>query len=111
MVITHWPALVDLYLRVDVVHFGMHVLWVASGLLFWMPVLSPIPEYRRLVEPLQMGYLFLSSIIPTVPASFLTWAEQPLYDLYTEAPRLWGLTAIQDEIGRASCRERVCQDV
>src|SRR3546814_19701838 len=43
-----------------------------------------------------MGYLFLSSIIPTVPASFLTWAEQPLYDLYTEAPRLWGLTAIQD---------------
>src|SRR3546814_20452527 len=95
MVITHWPALVDLYLRVDVVHFGMHVLWVASGLLFWMPVLSPIPEYRRLVEPLQMGYLFLSSIIPTVPASFLTWAEQPLYDLY--------------KIGRASWRERVCQ--
>src|SRR3546814_18242463 len=90
MVITHWPALVDLYLRVDVVHFGMHVLWVASGLLFWMPVLSPIPEYQRLVEPLQMGYLFLSSIIPTVPASFLTWAEQPLYDLYRSEERRVG---------------------
>src|SRR3546814_16200477 len=102
MVITHWPALVDLYLRVDVVHFGMHVLWVASGLLFWMPVLSPIPEYRRLVEPLQMGYLFLSSIIPPVPASFLTWAAQTLSDLYTEAPAHWVPTALHDVQARES---------
>src|SRR3546814_16561432 len=49
MVITHWPALVALYLRVDVVHFGMHVLWVASGLLLWMPVVGPIPEDRKSV--------------------------------------------------------------
>lgn len=96
LVVSHWPVLVDLYLRFAVVHLGMHVLWVSTGLLFWLPVLSPIPEYRRLNPPLQMGYLFLSSVIPTVPASFLTWAEQPLYDRYTDAPRLWGVSAIQD---------------
>lgn len=96
LVITHWPLLVDLYARIDAVHFGMHVLWVGTGLLFWLPVLSPIPEYRRLPEPVQMGYLFLSSVLPTVPASFLTWAESPFYDAYTNAPRLWGITAVQD---------------
>ncbi len=96
LVVSHWPVLNDLYVRIDAVHFGMHVLWVGTGLLFWVPILSPIPEYRRLPEPLQMAYLFLSSVIPTVPASFLTWAESPIYAAYAEAPRLWGLSAIED---------------
>ena len=96
LVVSHWPVLVDLYVRIDAVHFGLHVLWVGTGLLFWLPVLSPIPEYRRLSEPLQMGYLLLSTVIPTVPASFLTFAQHPLYDAYAQAPRLWGVTAIDD---------------
>ncbi|HXH56206.1 cytochrome c oxidase assembly protein [Iamia sp.] len=90
LVVSHWPELVEVYVTNDVAHFGMHVLWVGSGLLFWLPVLSPIPEYPRLSEPLQMGYLFLSSVIPTSPASFLTWADGPFYDVYANSPRLWG---------------------
>ena len=96
LVLSHWPVIVGLYTRVQIVHFGMHVVWVATGLLFWLPVLSPIPEYQRLNEPLQMGYLFLSSVLPTVPASFLTFAERPFYDAYAEAPRLWGITPVHD---------------
>lgn len=96
LVVSHWPVLIEIYVTNDVVHFAMHVLWVGSGLLFWMPILSPIPEYPRLSEPLQMGYLFLSSVIPTFPASFLTWADGPFYDVYAEAPRLWGISAITD---------------
>lgn len=97
LVLSHWPALVDVYLRVDAVHFGMHVLWVTAALIFWMPILNRAPDrFAKLGPPLQMGYLFLSSIIPTVPASFLTWAETPLFDEYTRAPRLWGVTPVQD---------------
>lgn len=97
LVLSHWPGLVDVYLRNDPVHFGMHALWVTAALLFWMPILSPCPErYPRLSPPLQMVYLFLSSVIPTLPASFLTWAETPFYPAYERAPRLWGISAIQD---------------
>lgn len=96
LVVSHWPALVEMYVTNDAAHFGMHVLWVGSGLLVWLPVLSPIPEYPRLSEPLQMGYLFLSSVIPTSPASFLTWADGPFYDVYANAPRLRGISAITD---------------
>lgn len=97
LVLSHWPGLVDLYLRNDPVHFGMHVLWVTAALVFWMPILSPCPDrYPRLSPPLQMVYLFLSSVIPTLPASFLTWAETPFYPAYERAPRLWGISAIQD---------------
>ena len=97
LVLSHWPRLVDFYLRSDPVHFGMHVLWVAAALVFWMPVLSPCPDrFPRLSPPMQMVYLFLSSVIPTFPASFLTWAETPFYPAYAEAPRLWGITPIED---------------
>ena len=96
LVVSHWPVLVDLYARIDAVHFGMHVLWVGAGLLFWLPVLSPISDYSRLPEPLQMGYLFLSSVLPTIPASFLTFSQRSFYSFYADAPRLWGITAVQD---------------
>ncbi|MDE0805429.1 MAG: cytochrome c oxidase assembly protein [Acidimicrobiales bacterium] len=97
LVVSHWPGLVDVYLRNNPVHFGMHVLWVTAALIFWMPILSPCPDrYPRLSPPMQMVYLFLSSVIPTFPASFLTWAETPFYPAYAEAPRLWGISAIQD---------------
>ena len=97
LVLSHWPGLVDVYLRNNPVHFGMHVLWVTAALIFWMPILSPCPDrYPRLSSPLQMVYLFLSSVIPTFPASFLTWAETPFYPAYAEAPRLWGISPIED---------------
>lgn len=97
LVLSHWPALVGLYLRVDAVHFGMHALWMIAGYVFWLPVLNRAPDhYGKLSPPLQMVYLFLSSIIPTVPGSFLTWAETGLFEEYALAPRLWGVTAVQD---------------
>lgn len=97
LVLSHWPVLVGVYLRVDVVHFGMHALWMIAGYVFWLPILNRAPEhYGKLAPPLQMVYLFLSSVIPTVPASFLTWSETGLFDEYAAAPRLWGVTAVQD---------------
>lgn len=97
LVASHWPALVGVYLRVDAVHFGMHALWMIAGYVFWLPVLNRAPSvFPKLSAPLQMVYLFLSSIIPTVPASFLTWSQTGLFDEYARAPRLWGVTAAQD---------------
>ena len=40
---------------------------------------------------------FLQSILPTVPASFLTFGTTPLYHFYEHVPRLWGLSAITDQ--------------
>ena len=87
--ITHWPALVDLSLRSELVHFGIHsVLFVAATMMWW-PVVSPLPEMARLSDPAKMLYLFLQSILPTVPASFLTFADRPIYAFYASVPRIW----------------------
>ena len=43
-----------------------------------------------------MLFLFLQSIVPTVPASFLTFGAHPLYSFYETVPRLWGISALDD---------------
>ena len=35
-------------------------------------------------------------MIPTVPASFLTFGTKPLYHVYATFPRLWGISALTD---------------
>ena len=48
-------------------------------------------------EPGKMLYLFLMSIIPTVPAAWLTFAEDPVYSGYDHDQRLWGISVITDQ--------------
>ena len=96
LVITHWPTVVEASIGSEPLHFTIHVVLVLSGLIMWWPVLSPLAELPRLSYPGQMLYLFLQSILPTVPASFLTFGSAPLYHVYETFPRLWGLSALED---------------
>ncbi|MGH9283404.1 MAG: cytochrome c oxidase assembly protein, partial [Acidimicrobiales bacterium] len=97
IVVTHWPALVDLTLRSEPGHFAAHAAIFGTAVLMWCPVVAPLPELRPLSPPAQMLYLFLQSIVPTVPASFLVFAERPIYRFYETVPRLWGLSAGEDQ--------------
>ena len=95
--LSHWPALVDLALRSELVHFVIHAVLVLTALLMWMPVLSPVVEIPRLRYPGQMLYLFAQSIVPTVPASFLTFADTPIYPFYGLAAPLVGMDPVTDQ--------------
>jgi putative membrane protein len=96
IVITHTPVVVNAALEHALLHFAIHTLIFVSSLIVWMPLLSPLPEVPRLAPLVRMLYLFLQSIIPTVPASFLTFGARPLYSFYDHVPRLFGLSALND---------------
>ena len=98
IVVTHWPAFVDLTLRSAVVHFLAHTVLLVSAFIIWMPVLSPLPEIPRLAPIPRMAFLFLQTIVPTIPASFLTFGDHPLYRRYETLPKLWGMTALDDQL-------------
>jgi putative membrane protein len=97
LVFTHWPALVDFSLRSGLAHFSVHALIFVSALVVWMPVVSALPEIPRLSPLPRMLFLFAQSIVPTIPASFLTFGSTPLYRFYERVPHLWGLTTIDDQ--------------
>jgi putative membrane protein len=95
-VFLHWQNTVNTSVENGAVHFGLHLLLMFSALLMWMPVCGPVPELR-LSLPGQMIYLFMMSIVPTVPAAWLTFAEGAVYRAYDIPERLWGLSVTTDQ--------------
>ena len=96
LVLSHWPLIVDGTLRDHPLHFVAHAVLLVSALLMWLPICSPLPEVPQARPPTKMLYLFLQTIVPTVPASFLTFGSTPLYHFYEHVPRLWGISALTD---------------
>jgi putative membrane protein len=93
----HFPFLYELMMRDHTVHKTMHVMIMAAGFIMWWPVGSPVPEIPRIPGPLQMVYLFVLGIPMMVVAALITFAEQPLYAWYVEAPRLFPLGPVEDQ--------------
>jgi len=96
-VLTHWPVVVDYSLEHHAVHLAVHLVMVACALIMWMPVVNRLPELPRPSYPVRTLYLFLQSVIPTIPASFLTFGDTVLYRFYAHVPRVFGLSAIDDQ--------------
>ena len=96
IVITHWPTIVNASVGSEPVHFLVHFVVFFTAFFMWWPVIAPVPELARLSEPAKMVYLFMQSVIPTVPASFLTFASTPIYSAYEKFPRLWGMDVVTD---------------
>jgi len=91
IVVTHWPAAVNAMLTHHWLHFFGHAVLFLSATMMWWPVVAPLPEMPALSYPGKMVYLFLQSIVPTVPASFLTFGRTRVYHFYTTVTRIWGM--------------------
>jgi len=97
LVVTHLPAAVDVLKATQFGSFVMDMAWLGSGLLFWWQVLGPLPEFRPMSYPGRIVFLLLNVFVPTVPASFLTFADYPIYAVYELAPRVGGISATADQ--------------
>ena len=86
-------------------HFWLHALLFVSSLIVWLPIVSPLPEIPRLQPVLRMLYLFAWSVVPTVPASFLTFGSTPLYKFYEHVPHLFGMSTLEDQQTRGPDHE------
>jgi putative membrane protein len=98
LLFTHWPELVEASVRSELAHFSLHVLLFGSAIVMWWPVMSPLVELPALTPPAQMMYLFAQSLAPTIPASFLTFGHALLYPMYGAFPRIWGISALNDQL-------------
>ena len=98
LLITHAPLTVDGLRSNQFGSFGLDAMWLLAGLVFWMPVLSPMIELRPASYGTRMVYLFLAGgVVPMIPGGFLTFSEFPLYETYELAPRIGGFSAGHDQ--------------
>jgi putative membrane protein len=94
--LTHWPGVVNTSVENALVHYVVHAALVSTAFLLWIPVCGPLPELR-ISYPAQMLYLFVTSIVPTVPAAWLTFAEGSVYSVYDIPQRFGGISVTADQ--------------
>ena len=81
----------------ELAHFAAHVLLVFASAVMWLPICHQLPELKPMSPPMRMVYLFGQSLLPNVPSIFLAFADNPLYRWYQLAPRISGLSAVEDQ--------------
>ncbi|MGH7481847.1 MAG: cytochrome c oxidase assembly protein [Longimicrobiales bacterium] len=93
----HFPALYNWALVNHDVHVAQHLLFIGAATLMWWPIVDPLPELARMGSLLKMLYIFAFGIPMSVVSAFITMASGAVYPWYIEAPRLFGLTALEDQ--------------
>jgi putative membrane protein len=78
-------------------HISAHLLFIALAVITWWPILSPLPELPPLSYPLRMLYVFGQTFSGFVVGSFITNSRTLLYPFYADAPRVWGLSPMDDQ--------------
>jgi putative membrane protein len=92
----HWSTIVQLSFDSGPFHFVAHLLVFTAGMLMWMPVIGPEQGWR--LPPVgQCIYLFMMSVVPTVPGGWLVFAEGVVYRHYDTIDRLWGIDVLSDQ--------------
>jgi putative membrane protein len=96
VIITHIPLVVTASVDNGPLHYSVHLAVVVFSLLMWMPVVGPLPELQ--MKPLgKCIYLFMQSLIPTIPAAWLTFADDAVYSVYDQPVRVWGMSVATDQ--------------
>jgi len=93
----HVPALYDAALEHPVLHVVEHLTFAAIGMLYWWHLLSPIRSRHRLGGLGPVAYMFTGKIGLGLLGVLLTFSPAMLYDFYGHQPRIWGLSALQDQ--------------
>ena len=93
----HVPAAYELALRSPAWHEVEHACFFFTSLLFWWTVLQPWPSRARWSRWAVVPYLVTADLVNTALSAFLAFSNRVLYPTYAMAPRIFGLTAMQDQ--------------
>lgn len=96
VIVSHIPGVVNASVSNGPLHYFVHVILVTTSILMWMPVCGPLKEFQITPMP-KMIYLFLNSVVATVPAGWLTFAEGAVYKHYNIPVRVWGVSVSNDQ--------------
>ncbi|MDA1095693.1 MAG: cytochrome c oxidase assembly protein [Chloroflexi bacterium] len=96
MTVTHWPGVVDTLMPTQFGSFLLDAAWLAGGLIFWWPVIAPVP-HRPGFHPLgKIAYLALNAFLIRPPFAMMIFSERPIYSIYELAPPPGG-DAVNDQ--------------
>jgi putative membrane protein len=97
MYLWHIPALYDAAVENPALHVFEHACFFTAGLALWWPLIQPVPMRRPLTGMQPLAYIASAKAGLAALGLLLTWSGTALYPYYERAPRIWGLSAVDDQ--------------
>ena len=97
LVVWHVPSVFMLGLRSQMWHGIEQASFLATGLLFWSPVVQPSASASKWPESSMLLYLFLATLPCDILSGFLVFCDRVVYPVFLSSPRSFGLSALEDQ--------------
>lgn len=96
-IITHLPSVVDPMMRSQFGSFGLDLTWFVTGLIFWWPILAPVPVRKSFPPLMYLIYFFPVMATHTGISVYFVFSRYPIYATYELAPPTGWITAVGDQ--------------
>lgn len=93
----HFPFLYSFALRNEDFHFFEHVIFFVTAVNLWWPILDIEAGETTLTPGWKILYLLLNYNLMMPLSIWFIVSQHPLYKLYTQAPRTFGLVPLADQ--------------
>jgi cytochrome c oxidase assembly factor CtaG len=97
LVVWHVPAVFMLGIRSEMWHEIEQASFLATGLLFWWPVVQPWPTVSKWPESSMLLYLFLATLPCDILSGFLVFCDRVIYPVFLSSSQSFGLSALEDQ--------------
>ena len=93
----HVPVLFDAAAGNALLAPIQHLTLLSAGVLVWWPLAAPEPVRPPMRGLMPIAYMTADEVLVGALGVVLTWAPEPFYRTYIDAPRTWGLSAGTDQ--------------
>jgi putative membrane protein len=93
----HVPYLYESAVANDAVHALEHVSFFSAGALMWAAVVEVLPGPAWFGTAAKLGYVVAVRLFETVLGNVFLWAGTPVYDVYDDGSRMYGLSPLRDQ--------------
>ncbi|MCX2726983.1 cytochrome c oxidase assembly protein [Thermomicrobium sp. 4228-Ro] len=97
LVVWHFPALYEQAVLRQPVHDLQHLSFFGTALLFWWPIIDPVPRHHRVSGLWASLMVFITAVVSTIIGAILTLADEVLYEPYRSVAMPWGFTPLVDQ--------------
>ena len=93
----HLPRSYELGLHSQSWHEVQHACFFSAAMLFWWPVIDVWPSHARWPRWAMIPYLVAADVVNTALSAYLSFSDHVLYPTYQIVPRIWGISALDDQ--------------
>ena len=97
LVMWHVPNFYDAALRSDAIHELEHLMFFGFALLFWWPIIDPVPRHHKMPKHWAIAAIFLTMVVGIGIGAILTLSPSVIYPFYLGAENPWGLSPLVDQ--------------